>query len=161
YGGTRINSTSGNYSGAGRQYVNRFADQSSLDYLNARYYDSSRGQFTSLDPSFLAVGDPIQLKNITNREPQEFLADPQLANSYSYGRDNPITQKDPEGKIVPIILGALAVYGAAQTYVDYVNFQTVTTYPEQFSDTEIRDTGYKLVSDIILAGVAREAKDVE
>ena len=35
YGGTRINSTSGNYSGAGRQYVNRFADQSSLDYLTS------------------------------------------------------------------------------------------------------------------------------
>jgi YD repeat-containing protein len=42
YGGTRINSVSGNYSGAGRQYVNRFADQSSLDYLQKRYYDSAR-----------------------------------------------------------------------------------------------------------------------
>jgi hypothetical protein len=98
---------------------------------------------------------------MTNRDQQEFLADPQLANSYSYGRDNPVTQKDPEGKIIPIIIGALAAYGAAQTYVDYVNFQTVTTYPEEFSDTEIRDTGYKLLSDILLAGVAREAKDVE
>ena len=132
-----------------------------MSYLNARYLNPTQGQFISQDPSFLAVSDAAQLKKMTNRDQQEFLADPQLANSYGYGRDNPVTQKDPEGKIVPIILGALAAYGWAQTYVDYVNFQTVTTYPEQFSDAEIRDTGYKLLADILLAGVAREAKDVE
>jgi hypothetical protein len=40
------------------------------------------------------------------------LSDPQLANSYNYGRDNPITQKDPDGKIVPLIMAAIEVYGA-------------------------------------------------
>jgi uncharacterized protein RhaS with RHS repeats len=34
YGSTRINSASGNYTGAGRQYVNRFADQSSLAWIS-------------------------------------------------------------------------------------------------------------------------------
>jgi RHS repeat-associated protein len=158
YGGTRI-STGQN--AASRQYIGQFADQSTLDYLNARYYDSSRGQFLTEDPSFLALGDAIEFKKTANREQQEFLADPQLANSYGYGRDNPVLHKDPDGKIVPFIIGALAAYGWAQTYVDYLNYQTVTTYPEEFGDTEIKDTGYKLVSDILLAGVAREAKDVE
>src|SRR6516162_2478009 len=75
YGGTRINSTTGNYSGAGRQYVNCFADQSSLDYLNARYYDSARGQFLTEDPVFWS--------NHQNH------FDPQSLNSYSYAEDNP------------------------------------------------------------------------
>ena len=83
YGATRINSTSGNYSGAGRQYINRFADQSSLDYLNRRYYDPARGQFTSQDPVFWS-----------NRQD---LTNPQSLNSYSYAEDNPITRKDPDG----------------------------------------------------------------
>src|SRR6516164_6068101 len=72
YGATRINSTSGNYSGAGRQYVNRFADPT-LDYLNARYYDSSHGQFISQDPIFWST--------------QENLFNPQSLNSYSYAND--------------------------------------------------------------------------
>jgi RHS repeat-associated protein len=83
YGGTRINSTSGNYSGAGRQYVNRFADQSSLDYLTNRYYDPSRAQFLTEDPVFWST--------------KQNLADPQSLNSYSYANDNPITKKDADG----------------------------------------------------------------
>src|SRR6266851_7453593 len=43
YGGTRISTNSG--TNEARKYINRFADQSGLDYLNARYYDSSRGEF--------------------------------------------------------------------------------------------------------------------
>src|SRR5215467_13626393 len=67
--------------------------------LNARYYSSDRGQFISQDPSFLSVGDPNQVRQVTGRDQQTFLADPQLANSYSYGRDNPITNKDPQGNM--------------------------------------------------------------
>src|SRR5262245_7773811 len=65
------------------------------DLLNARYYNPTQGQFISQDPSFLSIGDLNLVKQVTGRDQQTFLADPQLANSYSYGRDNPITQKDP------------------------------------------------------------------
>jgi len=68
---------------ATRQYVNRFADQSNLDYLNARYYDPARGQFISQDPVF--------------RSNKQNLMKPQSLNSYSYANDNPITGKDPDG----------------------------------------------------------------
>ena len=68
--------------------------------LNARYYESTRGQFIAQDPSFLSVGDPSQVKQLTGRDQQAFLADPQQMNSYSYGRDNPITNKDQNGKYV-------------------------------------------------------------
>jgi hypothetical protein len=51
--------------------------------MNARYYDSSRGQFVSEDPTFWA----LKLN----------LSDPQSLNSYSYSNDNPISKSDPDG----------------------------------------------------------------
>jgi RHS repeat-associated protein len=118
YGGTRV-STGQN--AESRQYIGQFADQSNLDYLNARYYEGSRGQFLSVDPTFLAVGTP-KLTEILNRVNTEkgsyyngwekdqkmsdtlalkrFLSDPQLMNSYGYGRDNPIVNKDPTQSMV-------------------------------------------------------------
>jgi RHS repeat-associated protein len=108
YGGTRIFvSTSTNEK---RKYIGQFFDDSGLDYLNARYYSSDRGQFITEDPSFLSVGDPNQVKQVTGRDQQAFLADPQLANSYNYGRDNPITNKDPQGNIGAAPAGAALLF---------------------------------------------------
>jgi RHS repeat-associated protein len=90
YGATRI---SAGQNATKRQFVGQFTDDSALSYLNARYYDGSRGQFLTEDPSFLAVGDPARLKQITGRDQRAFLSDPQQMNSTSYGRDNPITNK--------------------------------------------------------------------
>jgi RHS repeat-associated protein len=56
YGSTRISvATSTNEK---RQFIGQFKDDSTPSYLNARYYDSGRGQFLSQDPVFL--GDPQQ-----------------------------------------------------------------------------------------------------
>jgi RHS repeat-associated protein len=96
YGGTRVSTNSG--TNEARKYINRFADQSGLDYLNARYYDSSRGQFTSQDPVFL--GSPKD-QDLTN---------PQSLNSYSYANDNPVTNKDPDGKLAALALAGGASY---------------------------------------------------
>jgi RHS repeat-associated protein len=76
-------------SGVGEHiYIGQYADdQTSLDYLNARYYDGSRGQFLSEDPVFL--GNPSS----------QNLVDPQSLNTYSYSVDNPITKSDPTGKM--------------------------------------------------------------
>jgi len=54
------------------------------DMLNARYYDSMRGQFLSQDPVFLSSS-------------QNF-GDPQSLDSYSYSEGNPITKSDPNGR---------------------------------------------------------------
>ncbi|MEJ0001950.1 MAG: immunoglobulin-like domain-containing protein [bacterium] len=68
-----------------RQYVGQIYDtDTGLDYLNARYYDGKIGRFVSEDPQFW---------NFDNA----WLTDPQNQNSYSYGRDNPITMSDPKG----------------------------------------------------------------
>lgn len=87
YGGTRVSS------GAQlekRQYIGQFTDPSALSYLNARYYDASRGQFTSEDPVFWEIG--------LTRDGKSALANPQALNSYGYGNGNPITNKDPLGR---------------------------------------------------------------
>jgi RHS repeat-associated protein len=56
YGSNRIaDRTGGNEK---RRFIGQFSDDSGLSYLQARYYDSARGQFLSEDRSFLAIGDP-------------------------------------------------------------------------------------------------------
>jgi len=56
--------------------------ESGLDYFGARYYASSMGRFSSPDPSGLFFADP------TN---------PQSLNLYSYVRNNPLSNIDPDG----------------------------------------------------------------
>jgi RHS repeat-associated protein len=112
YGATRINTTSGNFSGEKRQYIDQFSDPSGLLYLQARYQDPQRGQFLSQDPAFLALGNPDQLEQLSQQSQQRYLSDPQQMNSYSYANDNPITKKDPSGLLSPwepILLGGEVV----------------------------------------------------
>jgi RHS repeat-associated protein len=93
YGATRISTNIGGADSA-RKYINRFADQSNLDYLNARYYDPARGQFVTEDPVFWST--------------KQNLANPQSLNSYSYANDNPISGKDPDDRqSASIILAAI------------------------------------------------------
>ncbi len=67
-----------------REFIGeRYDDQSGLSYLNARYYEGSRGQFLSQDPVFWGAQN---------------IADPQSMNSYSYALGNPINRKDPSGE---------------------------------------------------------------
>jgi RHS repeat-associated protein len=40
-----------------RQYIGQFVDASGLSYLNARYSDSSRGQFLTEDAIFLSISN--------------------------------------------------------------------------------------------------------
>jgi RHS repeat-associated protein len=81
--GSVIATTDTGQTNAGRQYINRFTDQSSLDYLNARYYNAAQGQFITEDPVFWSS--------------KQNLANPQSLNAYSYANDNPITGTDPDG----------------------------------------------------------------
>jgi RHS repeat-associated protein len=131
YGATRISvSTSTNEK---RKYINQFSDDSGLSYLNARYMDPTRGQFTSEEPIFLTLGDSDKVKQLSQQDQQTYLTDPQMLNSYSYGRDNPITRKDPNGKQAMQFAGAVVgdVVGiGSQLYSDLSTNQTsgVSTY---------------------------------
>lgn len=84
YGGHRID-TGGT---PDRTYIGeKYDPETGYNYLNARYTDNGRGQFLSQDPVFW-----------TTEKQKEQLADPQLWNSYSYSRNNPVMYKDQEGK---------------------------------------------------------------
>jgi RHS repeat-associated protein len=115
YGATRISASVGGADST-RKYIDQFADNSGLDYFNARYYSSDRGQFTTEEPIFLALGDAGQVSQLSLRSQQTYLTDPQQLNSFSYGRDNPITNKDANGKLVELvsrpIQGPFGIVGA-------------------------------------------------
>ena len=129
YGDTRL--STGSYSDQ-RGYIGEQYDASTnLNYLNARYYQNGRGQFLSQDPVFWEVGQTKDGWNV--------LADPQLQNSYSYGRDNPITNKDPKGRcpFCPILIGAgVGAIGGigVQAFDDYFSGEfSQRTWGETFS----------------------------
>lgn len=97
--------------------------ETGLDYAQNRYYANERGQFISIDLVFWSTGTTLQngapnstsgsglSPNTTsgyrptsgmgrsgpNPEQMAWLADPQAQNSYSYARNNPIVNKDPDG----------------------------------------------------------------
>ena len=57
--------------------------ETGLDYFGARYYGSSIGRFTTVDPVYTW---------------RENLVDPQRWNRYAYVRNNPLRYVDPDGR---------------------------------------------------------------
>ena len=57
-------------------------DETGLDYFLARYYSSTQGRFTSVDPGNAGA----------------YEADPQSWNGYSYARNNSLLYTDPDGE---------------------------------------------------------------
>ncbi|MEN9390690.1 MAG: hypothetical protein RLZZ283_790, partial [Candidatus Parcubacteria bacterium] len=107
FGGVRIN-TSVNSTKEQRTYIGQEYDPAtSLSYLNARYYNGTRGQFMSQDRLFWAP-------------PDQYRTDPQQMNSYSYARNNPIRMKDSSGLLTIFIPGTWydAELWAAQCSLD-------------------------------------------
>ena len=106
YGATRVSvSTSTDEK---RKFIGQFRDDSGLDYLQARYYANDRGQFISQDPVFWELG--------ITRDGKSALTNPQSQNSYGYANDNPINGKDPNGRLVMLVIcpidGAIGSVGA-------------------------------------------------
>jgi len=74
----------------------KYDEQTGLNYLNARYYNSAIGRFISQDPVSLAT-------------PEKLLEDPQQLNFYSYARNNPITLSDPSGLETDVMNQSLGI----------------------------------------------------
>jgi hypothetical protein len=90
------------------------------------------GQFLSQDSAFLALGRPDQLKRESQQDQQTFLSDPQQLNSYSYAEDNPVTQKDPSGRMPSF--RDLVEYGHVVKTVYYTG--TFTLFPDYTQSPE-------------------------
>jgi RHS repeat-associated protein len=111
YGATRISvSTSTKEK---RQFIGQFTDDSTLSYLNSRYYNGSQGQFLSEDPLFLLT------------PAQQNLKDPQSLNSYSYSEDNPITKSDPSGKYYQVAVSGTGEGLSGSAAVQFTMFPPV------------------------------------
>lgn len=162
YGSQRI--SSGAYT-AQRQYIGQTYDtDSSLSYLNARYYNGSVGRFLSQDAVFVALGNGEEIQKLTQIEQNKVLEDPQSLNSYSYARNNPISLSDPEGKFVilgpvaaSIVTAAFKATAAALTYIK-VGEITVQSYYEVKHDVPYdRKT---MTGDLIQVGLAPVSRGV-
>ena len=118
YGNIRIDEKTS--SSEQRKYIGEEYDESTkLNYLNARYYDSSTGKFISQDPVFWEIGMKKNQPSQKNNEIDQtaILSDPQLLNSYSYSANNPITKSDPDGRCLPVCAGALAIPGVKEVII--------------------------------------------
>jgi RHS repeat-associated protein len=101
YGGE---STSTSRDTTDRHYIGQeYDEESNLSYMNARYYEGSRGQFLSQDPVFHEIG--------LTPDGKAAMLNPQLMNSYSYAGNNPITSKDPTGRFIEISAGGTLPIG--------------------------------------------------
>jgi RHS repeat-associated protein len=121
YGSPRI--ATGSFSEQRRFIGEEYDPDTEFSYLNARYYQGSRGQFMSQDPVFRGSGSGGQDKR-SKQQLGALLSDPQLLNAYSYSRNNPLNLSDPSGEllIVPVVL-ALAMINQL-TYL-HSTYQTV------------------------------------
>jgi len=83
---------------AKRGYTGHEEDaETGLVYAEARYYNPTISRFTQQDPSHIYLAHQ-QFKNLIGIDRSQILLDPQQLNSYSYVRNNPITNIDSTGK---------------------------------------------------------------
>ena len=86
FAGAGGRSTGLGYSGGDglrQQFTSKERDiEIGLDYFEARYYSSTQGRFTSVDPENAGADE----------------SDPQSWNGYAYARNNPVLYTDPDGQ---------------------------------------------------------------
>ncbi len=124
YGQPRMDTTVGNFSGEKRKFIREEYDSGSgLNYLNARFYNGSQGDFLSEDPIFLSMGSV----STTQQSVQSALSDPQSLNSYSYASDNPVSESDPTGKCPWCITAAIGAATAVTGQFAFDMFTNVQT----------------------------------
>ncbi|MES2930633.1 MAG: RHS repeat-associated core domain-containing protein [Patescibacteria group bacterium] len=146
YGSQRI--SSGVYTNQ-KQFLSQVYDSdTSLNYLNARYYEGTKGRFISQDPMFWSFD-------------QSWLADPQNQNSYSYARNNPITLSDPTGlsaagaPMSPFMIVLMYAISPKQT-----SYDPVYESDQYKAQNDPRNQQMNLTMGWVTGGVGPEAKAI-
>jgi len=103
-----------------RKYIGQeFDEDTGLNYLNARYYNSAIARFVSQDPVFWNFDS-------------SWLSDPQNQNAYAYARNNPITFSDPSGKTMWI--ESKSVFDVKGNYIGiHTYFKAVPDHPNEIN----------------------------
>ena len=130
-----------------------------LSYLNARYYDGERGQFTSQDIVFQNLG--------VDERTDAVLVNPQALNSYAYALGNPVLHSDPSGEIAPLLLVAWAVAEVGLAAWDAVDLVQTLGDNNATSTEKLTTGGLFLIGAIAPGGgytkadnIAKNASDV-
>jgi len=107
-----------------KKFLNQtYDDAIAQSYLNARFLQNNNGRFTSLDPVSRDIGGiekmPAYILMMGQGggmiDQNTLLADPQLQNSYSYAKNNPVTLSDPSGQN-PYLMAGGAAFVASVTW---------------------------------------------
>jgi|GEM_PF-5653118 len=80
------------------RYTGQELDQTGLYDYGQRQYQPTVGKFIQPDPIQFNLNNPQKLREQAQKSQQEFLANPQNLNSYSYTANNPVNYTDPEGE---------------------------------------------------------------
>ena len=94
FGDIRLNEQESSFDEQRKFTGHEFDSDTDLNYMVARYQNPSIGRFISVDPA-------------VDRNPQKFLKNPQLLNSYSYARNNPLILVDLDGE-TPVLIAVMA-----------------------------------------------------
>jgi RHS repeat-associated protein len=111
--------------------------ETGLDYFGARYYASTLGRFTTVDPVL---------------DIEQALVDPQRWNRYTYALNNPLRNVDPDGKD-PVTVGAVlwGLYEIGSTLYDaYTAYRTLNDPNASATERSIATGG--LLAGILLPG---------
>ncbi len=113
FGTIRINNQSTTFNEKRKFAGHEYDTETGLSYMQARYYEPATGRFLSEDPAFLDLSESQTFIFKYQRSLEQHLSNPQNLNSYSYGLNNPVTFRDPQGEVVPIIIAAYLVANAS------------------------------------------------
>jgi RHS repeat-associated protein len=106
FAGTGARSTGyGAADGVRQKFTRKERDnETGLDYFLARYYSSTQGRFTGVDPYDINLErqytpDPKEAESVF----REYISNPQQWNHYTYALNNPLAYLDPTGEAVELV----------------------------------------------------------
>jgi RHS repeat-associated protein len=121
--------------------------ETGLDFVQARYYSSIQGRFTSVDPY-----DPLNSgEDIASRD--YYILQPQNWNRYAFALNNPHKYVDPDGKN-PLLTAALGAVGGAAFGAGLEAAKAIYR-GESLTDSKVlQRIGAKALNGAIVGGVA-------
>jgi RHS repeat-associated protein len=136
-----------------KHYISeRYDPDQDIQYLNARYYEGSRGEFLSQDPVHWELGQ--------TRDGLIALYNPQLQNSYAYAGGNPVMGRDPSGRwallaapLSEATLIAFEYFGYAMAGVGAYNLYNIVKYPDGYEVAEIDEGSNRVIKDALSIGI--------